>query len=155
MSCTLGARNLVAQECMALTQNPFQFRLSVIKDDNADELNKEDEVESEDSSRDEINGDNLKEDEKINEKANEKANEKTNEEPKASTSQSDNEIDYFKKGVKIDIFCKIDFYLCYFWGVNIDQFHNFMRLNSQSFYDRLLDGSMFEQNFVEKNEPKL
>lgn len=160
----------VAQEAMALTKNPFQFRLTPPGKQQDSESNSD----AEDGSVNEENGTEPSEDASIDESDGDKraagsskaeAAKVDQEKSKPSTSQptpstskqeptADDDSD-FRKGIKIDVFCKENFYLSYFWGVNIDQFHNFMRLNSQSFNDRLLDGSLFDQAYLERNTPKL
>lgn len=120
------------------------------KKEESDEIGaKKDESNKIDAKKDESN--------KIDEKKNEttQPNESTLNNDQTSDNESDDEIDDFKKGVRIDVLCKEDFYLCYYWGVKIDQFHNFMRLNSKNFKERMFDGSLFENAYLEMCEPKL
>lgn len=161
----------VAQETMALTKNPFQFRLTPPgRQQNSESSSDAEENQTFDDEVDEgeLNKKSAASDEQVSANDGDKraaANGETDEiketkkdECKPSTSReeppADDQSD-FRRGIKIDVFCKSNFYLCYFWGVNIDQFHNFMRLNSQSFNDRLIDGTLFDQAYLERNTPKL
>lgn len=156
MSCVPNTHYYVAQECMSLTNNPFQFRLTPLKKQNESQLNDEIGEEKSNKTSDESNRSN-DENDSIKKETADKVN-KTEINKGASTSSQktvDDDDNDFKKGIKIDVFCKEDFYLCYYWGVNIDQFHNFMRLNTKSFNDRIFDGTLFEQAYLEKNDPEL
>lgn len=157
---------------MALTKNPFQFRLtppgrqadSESNSDAEENPARDDEVDNAELSEEDVSMNDASDGDKraagsskaeINGAKREVDGEES--QPTASTSKQEPTADVsdFRKGIKIDVFCKTNFYLCYYWGVNIDQFHNFMRLNSQSFNDRLLDGSLFDQAYLERNTPKL
>lgn len=174
MSCTVTTRNIVAQECMALTKNPFQFRISPLRRESGNEGQLNDEVDKvvDDDSSENVSSENVVEEQEAvdeekstNESSiNEAKKVNATNEPTTSANQTaqsndqstnSEEVNDFKKGLKIDVLCKEDYYLCYFWGLNIDQFHNFMRLNSQSFKERLFDGTLFDQAFLEKSEPEL
>lgn len=163
---TMNAQNhihYVAQECMALTKNPFQFRLTPFdkqqdseSNSDAEETALEDEVDKAELSKESVSREASVNKSDGDKSASSREAVKESEcQPSTSKEPDLDEDSDFKKGIKIDVFCKENFYLCYFWGVNIDQFHNFMRLNSQSFNDRLLDGTLFDQAYLERNTPKL
>jgi len=166
MSCTLATRNFVAQECMALTKNPFQFRLSLLKHDQVNKTDNDQSVNDDDEVDKDVAGDSIKE--KSNEELEKTKNNLKGDDKKVDELKQDNEgeinqttedelneqLDNFKKGIRVDVLCKENYHLCYFWGVNIDQFHNFMRLNCKSFSERLFDGSLFDHAYLEKSEPK-